>query len=433
MTQGQPPATVSRVHLAREGSWIVIGQIASVTGALVLVRVLTEYLDPAQYGQLALGLSVAGLVNQVVTGGITAGIARFYSIAAEKQDLQGYLRDSRRLLGYAVLIVAAIGLALGAGLLLLGYSEWIDLAAAALAFSVVSAFNLSINGIQNAARQRSIVAFHGGLDAWMKILLAMGALLWLGTSSTAVVIGYTFSCVLVTVSQHLFLRKTIPPQRGRAATGRPWLGQIWAYSWPFSAWGIFTWMQQVSDRWGLAVFATTDEVGRYAVLFQLGYAPLTMATGLVLSFLGPILYQQSGDATDRARNASVHRLSWRFMSISLMLTVIAFMITFIMHRSIFRLLVASQYRHISYLLPWVVLAGGLFGSGQMLALKLMSELKSAKMTPAKIVTALLGVTFNIYGAAVAGLPGVVAALIAFSTVYLAWMMSLSRARDARGT
>jgi len=41
-------------RLAKEGSWIVIGQITVIAGALVLVRVLTEYLASAQYGQLAL-------------------------------------------------------------------------------------------------------------------------------------------------------------------------------------------------------------------------------------------------------------------------------------------------------------------------------------------------------------------------------------------
>jgi len=77
-------------RLSKEGFWIVIGQVATVLSALALVRVLTEYLEPAQYGQLALGLTVAGLVNQVVMGGVTAGIGRFYSIAAEKNDLPGY-------------------------------------------------------------------------------------------------------------------------------------------------------------------------------------------------------------------------------------------------------------------------------------------------------------------------------------------------------
>ena len=85
-------------RLVKESSWIVFGQLAAVVGALVLVRVLTEHLDPAQYGQLALGLTVAGLVNQTVFGGFSAGIARLYSIAAEKHDLPAYLRDLVRLL-----------------------------------------------------------------------------------------------------------------------------------------------------------------------------------------------------------------------------------------------------------------------------------------------------------------------------------------------
>ncbi len=35
-------------RLAKEGSWIIAGQIAAVLGALVLVRVITEYLEPTR-------------------------------------------------------------------------------------------------------------------------------------------------------------------------------------------------------------------------------------------------------------------------------------------------------------------------------------------------------------------------------------------------
>ena len=134
--------TSRNIRLAKEGSWIFAGQIAAVLGALALVRVLTEYLEPAQYGQLALGLTVAGLASQVVIGGVTNGISRFYSIAAEKNDLPGYLYASRRLMGYATAVVVAIALVLMAGLLWLGYSQWIGLAAAALVFSISSGSNL---------------------------------------------------------------------------------------------------------------------------------------------------------------------------------------------------------------------------------------------------------------------------------------------------
>ena len=59
--------------------------------ALVLVRVLTEFLDPVQYGEVALGLTLTGLVNQVVMGGLGNGISRFYTIAAEKNAFGDYL------------------------------------------------------------------------------------------------------------------------------------------------------------------------------------------------------------------------------------------------------------------------------------------------------------------------------------------------------
>jgi O-antigen/teichoic acid export membrane protein len=412
-------------RLAKEGSWIVVGQVAAVAGALALVRLLTEHLDPAQFGQLSLGLTVAGLVNQTVLGGISAGISRLYAVAVEKHHLHAYLRDSVRLLGYATLVVAALSIALMAALLWLGNSHWMGLAAAALAFSVLSGFNGALSGIQNAARQRAIVAIHGGLDAWLKILHALGVMLWLGSTGTAVVIGYCCSSLLVTASQLFFLRRTIPTEGSSVPQRNLFLRQMWAFSWPFSAWGIFSWMQQASDRWALAAFATPDSVGLYAVLSQLGYGPVAMLTAMVMTFLAPILYQRSGDATDQARNARVHRLVWAMTFASLTVTLAGVVVAVLAHDWLFRLLVAAEYRHASYLLPWAVLAGGIFAAGQVLALKLMSEMKSSRMATAKIVTALLGVGFNVYGATVAGLPGVVAALVAFSVVYLAWMVVLA--------
>lgn len=413
-------------RLAKEGIWIFIGKIVTVAGTLILVRVLTEYLDPEQYGQLALGLTIAGLVNQLVMGGITNGIGRYYSIAAEKQDLDNYLHATRHLLAYATVVVVVIGLILIASLLWLEYMQWTGLAVAAIVFSVFSGYNSALSGIQNAARQRAIVALHGGLDAWLKILLAVGMVLWLGTSSTAVVIGYACSSLLITFSQLIFLSRTIPQKHTQTTNHQQWLYQMWVYSLPFSTWGIFTWIQQVSDRWSLQALASTVEVGQYTVLFQLGFTPIALITGMAMSFLGPILYQRSGDATDHDRNAYVHRLGWRMTHFSIMLTLFSFVIIFATHEWFLGLLVAAEYRGSSYLLPWIVLAGGLFAAGQMLSLKLMSEMKSSAMTTAKIVTALIGILFNVIGAALAGIDGVVGALVAFSVIYFVWMAILGQ-------
>ena len=52
-------------------------QAAAVAGALIGVRVLTGILPPAQYGELALGLTIATLVNQVIMAPLTGGFFRF--------------------------------------------------------------------------------------------------------------------------------------------------------------------------------------------------------------------------------------------------------------------------------------------------------------------------------------------------------------------
>ena len=75
---------VKGFRLLKEGSWIAIGQIVSGLGSIILVKVLTEKLSPTPYGEMALGLTISSLMNNIVIGGINNGIARFYSIAFEK-------------------------------------------------------------------------------------------------------------------------------------------------------------------------------------------------------------------------------------------------------------------------------------------------------------------------------------------------------------
>lgn len=416
-------------RLAREGSWIVAGQIAAAVGALVLVRVLTEHLDPAQYGQLALGLTVAGLVNAVVMGGVTNGIIRFYSIAAEKQDLGGYLHATRRLMLYATLVVVVISLLVIASLLWLGYSQWIALAAAALVFSVLSAYNGTLSGIQNAARQRVIVALHVSLDAWLRIGLALSVMFWLGNSSEAVVIGYACASLLVTFSQLVFLRRTIPAQKQQPTTDHQWMVQIWAYSLPFATWGILGWAQQSSARWALEAFTTTETVGLYSVLSQLGYAPMQMLTGTALTFLTPMLFARAGDAQSLDRNNNVRDLTKKLVLLGFCLTAFAVLVAAVLHSYIFHLLVNDSYFSVSSFLPWVVLAGGIFSVAQIYASRIMALLLTKKIIAASIGSSIIGLAAAIVGTYYFSLAGAVVSMVVHAISYFLWIVITARSID----
>ncbi len=415
---------------AKEGSWLVIGQMITVLGSLVLVRVVTEHLEPTEYGQLALGLTLVGLVKQVAIGGILNGIGRYYSIASEKNELSAYAAAVWRLVNWAALAVAAAGIIVIICLRVTGESRWSALIASAMVFALISSYNAAFSAMQNAARQRRVVTLHGGLDVLLKIPLALGLLFRLGNSGAVVVTGYALSSLLVVVSQWCFLRRLIPRTGSDLAARRSWFRQLWSFSLPFMSWGVFTWVQTSSDRWFLGAFAQITDVGLYAVLLQLGYAPVAVITAVMVDFISPVLYQHSGDASDGERNHTVHRLVWRITSLCLILTLLLSLFTLGLHEVIFRYLVAVHYRQASYLLPWLVLAGGLYATGQVLSLKLLSELRSHSLIRVKITTALLGIGLNCAGARMAGLQGIVAATVAFGVTYLVWMMVLT-ARSPR--
>jgi O-antigen/teichoic acid export membrane protein len=60
-------------RLSKEGLWIVTGQVATIAGSLVGVRILTGLMTSRQYGELALGMTIATLVNQVILGPLGNG------------------------------------------------------------------------------------------------------------------------------------------------------------------------------------------------------------------------------------------------------------------------------------------------------------------------------------------------------------------------
>jgi O-antigen/teichoic acid export membrane protein len=413
-------------RLGKEGLWIVVGQALSMIGMLVGVRVMTELLAPVEYGNLALAMTIALFVNQSVLGPLGQGVTRFYAPAVEKNDVRSYWRASRQLAAWATAYVTLVAALASTTLYLTGHSRWAIMAVAALLLALVLGYNSILNGVQNAARQRKVVALHQGLLTWARFVFA-AALIWLfGASSSSAIGGYVMAGMLVLGSQWLGFRKRLEGTSELAAgTEDVWRRQIWQYSWPFATWGLFSWAQLASDRWALELYASTREVGLYSVLFQMGYQPMSVATGLAVQFIAPIVFQRAGDATDARRTDEAGRLTVRLTRLALGVTAVAFLIGWVLHEQIFQLLVAEDFAEVSPLLPWVLLSGGLFAAAQTRSLHIMGLMKPAALLPVKVGTAVLGVSLSFGGAYLYGVPGTVAAGVVFGLVYLIWVSILS--------
>jgi len=241
-------------------------------------------------------------------------------------------------------------------------------------------------------------------------------------------VGYALGMLFVLASQYWFFRRIITPPGSvgyaGSKTATHWQVQIFKYSWPFATWGLLSWGRTVADRWGLEVLSSTDDVGLYSVLFQLGYYPIAMLFGMVTTLLAPIYFQRAGNASDTVRVNEIFNLGWKITLYAIMVMLGVTIISFFLHRPIFSLLVAKEYIHISYLLPGILLAAGLYESTRFLTIVLQAQNVNSILIVPTNVAHLVSMLLIFAGAAWNGLEGVVIAYIVQAFIPLIWMIAI---------
>lgn len=416
------------VSLRGEMAWIVLGQAATAFGGIVGVKLLTHWLPPEAYGQLALGLTVTTLVQQTILSPFTGAGLRFYSAARSAGELGAFLEALKQGLRIAVALIVALALIGMAIVSLKHQASWIPILCWCTAFALFSGFSATLDGMQNAARQRVIVAWHSAIGIWLRFLLGTAVVIVVGARASNALAGYTLAAVVVFGSQFYFFKRRLLSHKTDIPGSvqiEKWRRSIVSYGWPFAAFGIFVWAQSASERWALQIFGDTTQVAQYAVLFQLGYYPITMLGGMLMQLCSPMIFQIAGDGNGVDQVKRARRLSILLAVGALIATVVAAFVARATAEIIFSWIVPPVYLKAAYLLPLMVLSSGILTTGHFACLALMSESSTKPLVAPKIVTAILAIGFNAIGAAQGGLRGVVLASLLFSILYTAWILVLS--------
>jgi O-antigen/teichoic acid export membrane protein len=430
MLNGFVAAVGQKRAILGEFSWVIVGQAASVLGAIVGVRLLTEWLPPRVYGELALATTGGMLVNYILLGPLAHAYSRFYAPAAEAEELGPYFNSVARITVLVGIVLTCFSLLAVVGFVSLGYGTWISLLVATIVFAIAFGCNSIMDEIQSAARHRSVVALHHGISSWLRFLCAVWLVWTFGINSSVAMWGYCLGSLLVVTSQAFFFeRRIIRPAKNleSPSTGevRPWRSRMFQYAWPYSLWGVLVWLQMSSDRWALQVFGNTEEVGLYAVVYQLGFYPLMLLSGILTQLAGPVFFQLAGDGTLQWRKAQVSHRNRLLTIAALFVSLSCVAAAAVLHTWLFNLLTAEEYRSVSWLLPAVALSGGLFGTAEVSSLGLISNHGTRLLLKPKICSAILGIILNVLGAAGWGIAGVAAAGILANASYLLWMILLS--------
>ena len=408
---------VSKTQVKRLGGEFLIvglGQVMTVLGGLVGIRILTECMSPYEYGTLSLGMTGVMLISRAFFQPLSSASVRFFGIACDRSEGDVFLSTIFRYLWRIIYSGSFIIVGLTIVLLFMNISQTFYLGLC-FVFALLNGAVLLFNNVQTSLRHRIVVSFHDATFAWLRISLA-AIMIWYfgdGTPFFAMA-GYTIAGVLVLVSELYFFRRCVRPivdavtDPSRERRIGYWKNEIRKFTVPLMFFAIFVWAQNASPRWALKAISAENDLGVYAALFQLGCYPITMLFTVVAKFAKPILFRRAGGSENHAGHAVASRLNSYITLVFVFLTIVVTVVTWYFSDSIIRFFIKrSEYWYGARYLPLMVVIGGCTAIGRNMGHQFMISAKTWLFLFPQVIVPLLTVGIIFIGALKYGLPGVI--------------------------
>ncbi len=389
------------------------------------LSVLSHLIEPSQFGHVALSLTLSFAVNQVVFGPLANSIVRFLAPALQDGKLREYVAAVAKLSATRTLLVLAFG-ALAAGVMMAcSVQSYILLVSLATLNALLVGLNSLGEQFLNAARLRREVAIGQITHSLLKLSLVFIFVASTNASAEAVLASYVTStaaatCLLFYWSWCWF---------GKQANSQPvqpaddLLRKMLNYARSFSIFGVFTTIHGASDRWSVAYWRSSEAVGAYSLSYQLGYLPIQMICSVIEQIATPILFDSFAASNSSGKPKVIQKIRWIAYAVILATTLIS-MLAALLPISFYKMLIASQYLESTGLIPYMILAAGLFGAGQILSIQVLLFFRSDLLMRVKIGLSVLGVIGNFCLVHYFGTRGVVACLLLYAIGFVFLMLTL---------
>jgi O-antigen/teichoic acid export membrane protein len=412
-----------------EALWVAAGQALTAIGTLLGVRLLTQFLAPAQFGVVSLALGMAVLASNLVASPLTQAAIHFYpKYSAERlyELRDALLRCFRRFTPWVVL-VAVIG---GAGYSFTGRgSPW--LAPLVLMLFAVECWRSSGLSLLNAARQQRRYGLWMASDSWLRPLAATVAVLVAGRLPAVALAAYVLAAATLCALWSRNIWPARDPQPVPREQARALDAAMWSYAVPLIPLGLLGWVTSLGDRYIIGGVLSVADAGLYAAVYGLAYSPFMIVNGAAEQALRPV-YQT---AVSHRNHGHASRLLQLWLGSVAAVCAVGVVLFAAGHELIARFLVSPAYRQASWLMPWIALGYSIRAisyvfervcyayarTWRVLAIQACGAVAALTVTP----IAVLG--FGLKGAAIAvpicfGLQCLVAAWLALRTIAAALRM-----------
>jgi O-antigen/teichoic acid export membrane protein len=334
--------------LLSEGAWLAGLQGLAVLGQLAGVRLLTEILPPAVFGELSLWLGIVALAAAGMANPTMQAMLRYYPEYA-LQGNGGLVKTVAReqLLKITAWTLPAFLAGATAALL----SGWVNIIVLGLwaALVAVEIARMQNTAVLNAARAHRAYGIWAVAEAWGRPVLAWTLVKLMGVSLTVVLAGFLLAslCVWAAMRRSVPRDRTVPIDLTEHSA---LVGRFWKYSLPLLPLGLLGWVSGMADRYMIGALLSPADVGLYVAIYGLASRPMLMFGGIVENTIRPAY--QSALAEEDNRRAHNYLRKWALLIALGSLMAIA--LAWVGHSWLAHILLGQQYRGVSYLLPWIV-------------------------------------------------------------------------------
>jgi O-antigen/teichoic acid export membrane protein len=294
------------------------------------------------------------------------------------------------------MLVAYLGLSLvGAGLgaaalAAFGIGDALRSALAPLAmwFAFEALKNLNLT-VASGLRSRTLIAAASAADYASRLALLWAAYKW-SSVSPAGIVGLLAASSLAATFVFLHGHRHLLSRFSRLRVRSTLLDSI-HFAWPMMIWGLFGWLQNMSNRWLLSRFADLSVVAEYGVLVAIASFPVTALLGLVVTYAVPILYERESAAAGSSR-VFVLRVAAMLTPLCAAMVLAAA----VWHRELSILLSGPSYAEHSYVLPFLMASACTSAICSVLTYAVFAQRRVASLLLANTLPGALGLGFGYF-------------------------------------
>lgn len=291
--------------------YYLVGRVITALGQIVLIRVLTSVLVPAQLGKYYLLIATASWFSLLLINPVSVYVSRHIYPWNEKGIAD---RSVRYFIGYVLFIAFLTSLVL---LLLYNFhvmsleTNVFVLGLLVPAFVFFTFFSSFWPNLLNLLHRRLAFVVFSSSDVWGKILIIFLSTMVISHTAEAVFLGIVIWATVLSSISGGYLWKNLKKvsDRDKVISHSFDYGELFRFAWPLAiAVGLY-WGQSQGYKFVLKYTSGMAIVGKFVVAYSLGAALVAMVESLFNQIYQPIYYKEIAPGTKGAYREAWNKLA----------------------------------------------------------------------------------------------------------------------------